>query len=101
MGTFQGAYQELVNVIEKKYEINLTLGEKVSLRECLRYSQENSLGKTLDDKFGVFQMIEAELMWLRQYGVSYEMVKDLNFNKFKKSKFKEDFKLIREESFLL
>lgn len=96
MATFQNVYEYMLRYIEKRYKLDLTLGEKVSLRECLKYSQEVSVGRTIKGKVGGFQMVEAELMWLNQYGISYQDLKAFG----DMPEFKEYFKLRRDSCLL-
>ena len=69
MGTFREAYDGLTNYIEKRYEIRLTLGEKILLKNCLNYSQEILMRRNFNGQFGMTQMNEAKEMWLKQYGI--------------------------------
>ena len=96
MATFRVMYEDMLQWLERKYEIELTLGEKVSLKHCLKYSQEVSVGRTLEEQVGGFQQFEAELMWLRQYGISYEDLKTF----VDMPEFKEYFRRTREDCLL-
>lgn len=96
MGTFQESYICLLEIIEEEFNINLTFAEKISLRCCLKYSQENLCGRDLKDKCGGFQIAEVKLMYLRQFGiVDYDTQNIRSL-----PKFKEYFKRIRDECLL-
>jgi hypothetical protein len=96
MGHLKKVYIELLESIEREYEIELTLGEKVSLKECLISSQK-ARGRRLTQMFGGAQMSDAKAMWLRQYGISFT---DLDNNRFPLDYY-EFIRKVRESCILL
>lgn len=97
MNNFNSSYKRLLTALERKYDIELTLGEKVSLKHCLKYSQTIIFSRTLEEKVGVSQLIESEIMWLRQYEISLQDYKTFG----DMEEFTQHFKKIREDCLLL
>ena len=93
----QECYNELIECIEHKYEINLSLGEKVTLKECLNHIQQVCYCRTLEDSCGGSQMNDAEIMWLNQLGFRIDFI--MNFGN--EAGFEEFVKRKREESLLI
>jgi len=96
---FQSAYNQLISCIEKEFDIDLTLGEKVSLKKYLECAQTTLGERTLKENVGITQMFEAELMWARQYGISRQEL--IGVIEVMPPWFKEYFQLMRDECLLI
>lgn len=97
MGTFSEAQTYLYALVESKYDIILTLAEKVFLRKGLTYAQEGLFNRELDGILGGSHIAEVEFMWLDHYGISREAY--LAFSDM--PEFYEYFRRKREECLLL
>jgi len=69
MSDFNKAYTELLEDIERDLYSPLTIGEKLSIKECLKYSQEVCMKRSLDDMVGGLQMQFASDMFFMQLGI--------------------------------
>lgn len=76
MEPFNIAYKNLLNSIEKKYNIELTLAEKLAIKTCL-YEAQRAKGTRLTNLVGEFSKKSAECMWLRQYEVYFSYIGDV------------------------
>jgi hypothetical protein len=94
---FRKGFDEMIFLTEKGYNISLSLSEKVRLRDYLKYAQETCEFEGGREVISGHHMKEAMYMWLSDYGISYGDAKIFG----KIPQFKEYFRRVREECFLI
>ncbi len=90
---------ELIEFIEYTFDINLTIGEKISLKYLLNHSKKICSDET-SLRFGGTILSEALIMYLNQYGISYGVYDSFKKNG-KSDVIEEYFRRVRYECILL
>lgn len=97
MRPFNEAYTNMIRYIESAYRVDLSLGEKVSLRLILKDIQTLEEGLTLDDSLSGDVTREAVYRWVAQYTTEDQT----NFEPEELERFRANFRMIRDRMFML
>ena len=65
---FNNVYYELVNNIQSYFDSPLTVGEKASIKECLKYTVEIHMLNSSNGMVGQDQLDDARGIFMAQYG---------------------------------